>query len=466
MTMRQEKPWVLDGKKVLVVGAAATGIAAGRFLASKGAVVTLTDRMPESGFPGLREQMAEIGVNVEFGPHKEETFVNTDGIVLSPGVPVTLDVLKEARRRGVDIAAEIELAGWFLKAPLLAVTGTNGKSTTTTLIGSALEKWGKKAFVGGNLGTPLITAAAPPDDYEFIVAEVSSFQLKETVLFHPKVGVLLNLTEDHLDWHLDFEDYALSKGKLFSRQGPEDAAVANLDDPEVRKVLGESQAMRVLGFSMDPDRPAEAVWDGEKIRFKKEGQEETIVIEGASLWGDHGAQVLMAALLSVSFVGCPVEHFVDAVKSFKVLEHRMEFVCAVKGVRYINDSKATNAGAAAHALNACSRPVVLIAGGKDKGIDFGVLNDPIRKKAKAVVLFGEAAERMEQTFSGIVPIHRTADMQEAVSKAAALAEPGDIVLLSPACSSFDQYRNYEIRGADFKRAVNRLVKEENGVTRA
>ena len=465
MTLREEKPWVLDDRKILVVGAAATGIAASRFLASRGAVVTLTDRTPESGFPGLREQMAEIGVNVEFGPHREETFVNTDGIVLSPGVPVTLDVLQEARRRGVDVVAEIELAGWFIEAPLLAVTGTNGKSTTTTLIGSAIEKWGKKAFVGGNLGTPLITAAESPDDYEYIVAELSSFQLKETVLFHPKVGVLLNLTEDHLDWHPDFEDYALSKGRLFSRQGPKDAAVANLDDPEVRKIVDELKSVRVLGFSMDPGRPADAVWDGEKIRFKKDGREETIAIEGASLWGDHGAQVLMAALLSVSFVGCPVEHFVDAVKSFKVLEHRMEFVGAVNGVRYINDSKATNAGAVVHALNALSRPVVLIAGGKDKGIDFGVLNDPIRKKAKAVVLFGEAAGRMEQTFSGAVPIHRTADMQEAVFKAASLAGPGDVVLLSPACSSFDQYRNYEARGADFKAAVRRLMQKKSGETR-
>ena len=452
------EPWHLPGMKILVVGAARTGRAASRFLARRGAVVTLVDRSPEESFPGLRDELEPMGVHLKFGPHREDSFCSAQGIVLSPGVPLELEPLREPRARGIPVVAEIELASWFLDGPILAITGTNGKTTTTTLVGMALKLWGRRVFVGGNLGNPLINALELLPPPEMAVVEVSSFQLEAIQRFKPRVAALLNVTEDHLDRHPDLHSYARAKARIFENQGKGDVAVVNLDDPEALRALPPSPAMEVWGFSLGPADSAQAVWRGTAIQIRLPAGDMEVPCAGSGLSGPHGAQNLMAACLSVMAVGCPLESFLTAMRTFSGLEHRMERVGEIRGVRFINDSKATNVGAVIPALEACDRPVVLIAGGKYKGIDFTPLRDPVRRKARAVVLLGEAAERLAHALNGTVPLRRVRDMDDALAAALGLAEPGDVVLLSPACSSFDQYRDYEERGNHFKEAFRRMAK--------
>jgi UDP-N-acetylmuramoylalanine--D-glutamate ligase len=450
-------PWQLPGMKVTVVGAARTGRAAARFLASRGAVVTLVDRSPERAFPDLREELGPLGVRLEFGPHTEESFLGADGIVLSPGVPTELEQLQEARARGIRIVAEIELACWFLDAPILAITGTNGKTTTTTLVGMALERWGRRVFVGGNIGNPLINALEILPPPELAVVEVSSFQLEAIHDFRPRVAALLNLTEDHLDRHPTFEAYRRAKGRIFLRQGPGDVAVVNLDDPEVLRALPPSPAMEVWGFTLRTMEPAQAVWKDGEIHLRLPGGGPRIACASSSVGGPHGAQNLMAACLSVMAVGCPPEPFQAALRAFSGLEHRMEPVGEIRGVRFINDSKATNVGAVIPAIEACAQPVILIAGGKYKGIDFTPLRDPVLRKARAVVLLGEAAGQLAHALQGTVPLRQVQDMEGALAAAMQMAKPGDVILLSPACSSFDQYKDYEARGRHFKELFRRMA---------
>ncbi len=445
-----EIPWPLDGMEVLVVGAARTGVATSRFLATRGARVTLADSKAETAFFGLRRELEPLGVRLLFGPHEERDFLRADGIVLSPGVDPNLAVLRAARRKGVSLVAEIELASWFLEAPMLAITGTNGKTTCTTLLGMCLEAWGRRVFVGGNIGNPLINAVDASPSWEMAVVEVSSFQLEATERFRPKVAALLNLTEDHLDRHPTFEAYARAKGRIFRNQGAGDVAVVNLDDPEVIRLIPPSPRMELWGFTLLEGRPAQAAPAEGGISLRLGGAPTRLEVHRDCLSGPHGTQNLMAAALCAMAVGCPLEAVREGARTFSGLEHRMETVGEIRGVRFVNDSKATNVGAVLSALAACEGPVLLIAGGKDKGIDFTPLAEAVRAKAKAVILLGEAAARMAEALRGEVPLYMVEGMEEAVQKAVELARPGDTVLLSPACSSFDQYSDYTERGRHFK----------------
>lgn len=441
--------------KILVVGAARTGRAAARFLCGRGAMVRLVDRGEESRFPGLREELEPLGVRLEFGPHREEAFQWAQGIVISPGVPPEMELLKNAAARGCPVVAELELAFWYLRAPVVAVTGTNGKTTTTSLVGSILETWGKRVFVGGNIGNPLVQVLDCGFEPEVAVVEVSSFQLEGTFLFKPKVAALLNLTEDHLDRHPTMEDYRRAKSKIFSGQGSDDIAVVNLDDPGVLRALPADPVMKVWGFSLDQNK-AEARLKGDSIELTLGGSVQMVPLQNSSLVGPHGAQNSMAATLCALGMGAPLWAVSKALEEFKGLEHRMERVAVLDGISFVNDSKATNVGATIPGILTADGMVVWIGGGKDKGIDFKPLGEPLSRKARAAVLLGEAAEKIRQSLPLTFPVHLVKDMEEAVLLAFSLARPGDTVLLSPACSSFDQYRDYEERGRHFKEVVRRL----------
>ncbi len=458
VTRGVDAPWVLDGMAVVVVGGARTGRAAARFLAVRGARVILVERAPEKAHPGLRQDLEPLGVRCRFGPHEEGIFMEAQGIVVSPGVPWGMELLRRARDRGIPVVAEMELAAWFLEAPLVAITGTNGKSTTTTLVGKALEAAGHRVFVGGNIGRPLVEALEMSPAPQWAVVEASSFQLEGTERFHPRVAALLNLTEDHVERHPTLAEYRRAKARIFARQGPGDVAVVNLDDPEVMAAVPRPEAMAVWGFTLGGAAGARAAWDGEAVVLRGAAGEERLHVENPALRGPHGVQNLMAACLCATAAGCPTPVVREAVASFSGLEHRMEEVAKIRGVRFVNDSKATNVGAVIPALLGVSGRAVLIAGGKDKGIDFAPLRRPVQAKARAVVLLGEAAGALARALEGTVPLCRVADMAEAVPKAMELARPGDTVLLSPACSSFDQYRDYEARGRDFKTEVRHLAR--------
>jgi UDP-N-acetylmuramoylalanine--D-glutamate ligase len=455
-----DAPWRLEGMRVLVVGAARTGRAVARFLCRSRARVWLVDRGEEARFPGLREEMEPLGVTVEFGPHRQEPFLWAEGVVVSPGVPPDLQLLEDARRRGCPVVAELELAFWYLNVPIVAVTGTNGKTTTTTLVGRILEAWGKRVFLGGNIGHPLVLALDSEPGVEVAVVEVSSFQLEGTRLFKPRVAALLNLTEDHLDRHPTMEDYRRAKSRIFSRQGPGDVAVVNLDDPEVVAALPQAPSMEVWGFSLDGTRGLARLRDG-FMELRAVGQSLRVPLDNSSLGGPHGAQNSMAAALCALAMGCPAWAISRAFQEFRGLEHRMEKVAELRGVSFVNDSKATNVGAVIPALLGARGMVVWIGGGKYKGIDFAPLKEPLGRRARAAVLLGESAQRIQEALGEAVPVYMVRDMEEAVPLAFSLAKPGDTVLLSPACSSFDQYRDYEERGRHFKEIIN-LLRQEAG----
>jgi UDP-N-acetylmuramoylalanine--D-glutamate ligase len=454
------RPWELKGMKVLVVGAARTGRAAARFLCSRGAKVRLLDRGEESRFPGLREELEPLGVSLEFGPHREEPFSWAQGIVVSPGVPPDMELLQVAAARGCPVVAELELASWYLKAPMVAVTGTNGKTTTTTLVGSILQAWGKRVFVGGNIGNPLVQALDFGFEPEVAVVEVSSFQLEGTYLFRPKVASILNLTEDHLDRHPTMADYRKAKSRIFARQGSGDIAVVNLDDPEAMATLPAQPPMEVWGFSLD-EHKGQARPRGDSIELTLGGTRQMVPLQNSSLGGAHGAQNSMAAALCGLAMGAPLWAVSKTLGEFKGLEHRMEKVDILEGISFVNDSKATNVGAAIPGILAPEGRVVWIGGGKYKGIDFKPLGEPLRRKARAAVLLGEAAQKIRECLPPSLPVYLVKHMEEAVWLAFSLAKPGDTVLLSPACSSFDQYRDYEERGRHFKEVVRRLREQIN-----
>jgi UDP-N-acetylmuramoylalanine--D-glutamate ligase len=402
------------GKKFLVVGLARTGVALCRFLTEQGARVTVTDQAPPEALAGPRQDIAGLGVTEDLGVPQPE-WQGYDAIVLSPGVPPELPWLLAARAAGLPILGELEVASRFIYRPLLAVSGTNGKTTTTTLLGELLTASGQKPLVGGNIGTPVVSLLTQQDEANCLVLEVSSFQLDTTSRFHPQAAALLNITPDHLDRYPGgFDAYVASKARLFRRQGPADLRVLNADDPALQAL--NPNGGRAYYFSAT--RP---------------------LTDGA--WLDHGAiQVRLT----------------DRQATFPLDRIRLEWVADIRGVSYYDDSKGTNVGAVARSLAHFDRPVVLIAGGRDKDSDFSLLNDLIQTRVKALVLIGETRERLARIWQGLAPAYLADDMAAAVAQAAALADPGDVVLLSPACASFDMYRDYVHRGQTFQQVVRGL----------
>ena len=443
------------GKAVLVVGAARSGVAAARVLKGMGARVTLNDAKPEASLPGVGTLRAE-GIRVLAGGHPRHLFRETDLIVVSPGVPLSLPPLAEALAHGVPVMGELELAYRIARAPFLAVTGTNGKSTTTALVGEILREAGVGAYVGGNIGNALCADPEALVHAEVVVAEVSSFQLETVETFRPRWAALLNLTPDHLDRYESFEAYAAAKARIFRNQGPEDWLVLNQDDPRVVAMAGQARC-RVAFFSRRSPVACGVFAASGQIVSTLGGQREPILpVAALRLVGTHNLENALAAAALSLLAGCPVQAVARALARFPGLEHRMELVRELGGVRYINDSKGTNVGAVMRSLESLSGPVILIAGGLDKGSDFAPLVPLVRERVRLLVLLGAARERMARALSGAAEMAFVPSMEAAVELAARRAVPGDTVLLSPACASFDMFPDFEARGRCFKAAVHSL----------
>jgi UDP-N-acetylmuramoylalanine--D-glutamate ligase len=450
----------LKGKKVLVVGLGKSGLAAALFLRHRGAQVTVSDVRSAEALAKDIPALIEEGISVEAGGHGLLTFRRQDLIVVSPGVPVDTPELVQVRSFGLPVIGELELAARFLQGDVLAMTGSNGKTTTTTLAGEILKESGRHTLVGGNIGVPVVSLIEESTPSTWSVLEVSSFQLETTREFHPTIAVILNITPDHLDRHGTFENYALAKERIFARQTAEDFLVLNADNPRAA-AAAERAPSHVYWFSIHHPVP-QGAWvesgpEGDQVLFRaSEGSEpETILpVNAIGLKGAHNVENVLAAVCAARLAGCPASSVRGAVEKFKAVEHRLEFVSTLNGVDFYNDSKATNVDATEKAIAAFPGGIHLILGGKDKNSDYSILAPLLRERVRAVYTIGSAAQKIESHLRGVVPIHSCQTLDAAVKAAANAARPGDIVLLAPACSSFDQFESYEHRGRVFKELVH------------
>jgi UDP-N-acetylmuramoylalanine--D-glutamate ligase len=452
----------LFGKKVLVVGLGRSGVAAARLCAARGAQVTVTDKQPAEALTAALAQIPPAA-RQELGGHRAETFLASDIIVLSPGVS-PLPEVEAARQRGASITGELELASWFVDAPLVAITGTNGKSTTTTLCGAILAANGRPTFVGGNLGVPFAEAVGTPaaESGGACVLEVSSFQLETVVSFRPQVAVLLNISPDHLDRHPTLDAYVAIKARIFAAQTPADFAVVNLDDPLVETA---AKGIRSQCVPISTRRPlVTGGWiEGDVLCVRLPGGPiEYYPAHLPGLVGRHNLENALAALVAGRLAGALPAEARLALVAFRPLAHRMEMVGEVDGVFFYDDSKGTNVGAAVAAIDRFPRPVVLIAGGRDKGGSYEPLAQVMKQAGRGAVLIGEAAPKLREALAPVVPVEIAGSMEAAVAQAATMARSGDAVLLSPACSSFDMFRNYEHRAEVFRAAVKALMVQRGG----
>jgi UDP-N-acetylmuramoylalanine--D-glutamate ligase len=445
----------LNRKKVLVVGLARTGIATAKFLKAKGSFVTATEVKPKEEMKEAVEELKGMDIATEWGGHRKETFLKQEMIVVSPGVDLNIEPIQKAIQQGVQVISEIELACHFIHVPIIAVTGTNGKTTTTLLIGEMLKEDGRKVGVGGNVGEPLILFADGEGRWEVLVVEISSFQLEAIEDFRPQISVLLNITEDHLDRYPSYDDYIGAKMRIFANQNSGDLAVLNSDDPIVMRFGERIKARKVL-FSLKGKLDEGAFSNGRTISLRRAGNEEKYSLAKTPLKGVHNVENMMAALTAARIFGCSKKAIQGALNRFKGLEHRLEFVRETGGVRFYNDSKGTNVGSVVKSLQSFSEPVILIAGGKDKNGDLSPLEGLIRKRVKHLILIGEAKERMNRELGGLTDTVIAKSMEEAVLMARRKAKPGEVVLLSPACSSFDMFKDYKERGKIFKEAVFKI----------
>jgi UDP-N-acetylmuramoylalanine--D-glutamate ligase len=442
----------LKNKKIVVMGLGKTGVSLCRFLTEKGASVTVTDAKNASALGDLPETLKKMGATVVLGEHRDGLFDDQALIILSPGVPHTLLPLRQAVARGIPVIGEVELASWFIQEPIIAVTGTNGKTTVTTLVTEMLQASGKSLFTGGNIGTPLIDYVTGGEKKELVVAEISSFQLDTIESFKPAVAVLLNITDDHLDRYRNFDDYAASKMRIFENQDENGRAVIYGDDPLLRG-LSENVRSRQLYFGAKMESPLDAVISADQILLKTSGGSFSLEIKGLPLSGGHNYENIAAAALAALSAGASEAGIRTALSRFKGLPHRIEYVNEIHGVTFYDDSKATNVDAVVRALEAFSAPVLLIMGGRDKQGNFSLLKNHVKKHVKKIFLIGEAAPLIRKALDGCVDMDQAATMEEAVLKAHESALAGEVVLLSPACASFDMYRSYAHRGDDFRKAV-------------
>jgi UDP-N-acetylmuramoylalanine--D-glutamate ligase len=453
----------LKGKKVTVVGLARSGVAAAHLLDAVGAEVTVADAKDEAKLNEPLSHVDQSRIRVVTGAGYESALDGAQLVVISPGVPTELDILNKVRNRSVPVIGELELASRFITAPVLAVTGTNGKSTTVTLIGLLLKEHGKRVFVGGNLGTPLSEAAlktygseSQGSPYDYVVAEVSSFQLETIALFRPWIAALLNITPDHLDRYPALAPYVAAKGRIFENQTSDDYALLNYDD-ERALAFRNGVLAHALGFSQTGPVNEGAFLDGDELVLRFKGQRHSICkMSEIRIPGAHNVANAMAASMVAHVCGCPPDVMRRVLSTFPGLEHALELIRERNGVRFINDSKGTNVDATMKALESLDASIVLIAGGKDKGGDFGKLRDVVARRVKRLVLIGEAAPRIHQMLDGLKPISHASSFRDAVEIAAQSARSGEVVLLSPACASFDMFADYQDRGRQFKALVNGL----------
>jgi UDP-N-acetylmuramoylalanine--D-glutamate ligase len=454
--------------QVTVVGLARSGVGAARLLNHLGARVTLADRKEAQELTVILSQVDRSSIAVKVGAQYESALEGADLVVISPGVPTQLDALNRVRARGVRVIGELELASRFLTAPVVAVTGTNGKSTTVTLIGKFLQESGKRAFVGGNLGIAASEAALSSVQakagtvvpYEYVVLEVSSFQLETTEQFHPWIAAILNVTLDHMDRYASVDDYVAAKANIFANQTAGDYSLFNLDDARVAALRGRTKGT-VLGFSRSGATVSgvagATVLDGDLIVTTVRGRREEICRRSdMRLIGLHNVENVMAAVTYALLCGCSIEAIRAVLRSFPGLEHALEVVRERRGVRFVNDSKGTNVDAVLKALEGIDQPIWLIAGGRDKGGDFSRLEGAIRERVKGLILIGEAAGRIQDAMGDFDRCRPAATLRDAVELAAREAQPGEVVLLSPACASFDMFADYQDRGRQFKALVQGL----------
>lgn len=442
----------VTGQKVLVVGAARSGVAAAHLLARRGARVTLTDRKPQ--IPEEAE-LRGAGVTLELGAHHVKTFENANLIVMSPGVPIDLPEVVSAKASGVPVIGELELASRWLQGPIVAITGTKGKSTTTTLVGRMLEASGRKVLVGGNIGVPVSAQVDASTKETVHVIEASSFQLEATDTFRPWIAALLNFSPDHLDRHPDEASYAAAKQRIFANQQPDDWAVVNADSTEATQMAMNVRA-RVVRYGVDNPTGDVHVGNGFVWQRTSEGDIPLLPLAAMQLQGRHMLSNVVAATTISHLAGATGAALARALNGFHGLEHVMEVIASKGGVRFVNDSKATNVDAAAKSIESFEK-VVAIIGGKYKGGDFRDLATPLRKHGRAVVAIGEAKPLVRDALSDVVPVLDAKSLKEAVQRAYELAQPDGVVLLAPACSSFDMFADYADRGRHFKDEVKRLI---------
>jgi UDP-N-acetylmuramoylalanine--D-glutamate ligase len=454
----------LAEKNIAVVGLGKTGIALARFLNKRGASVIATDIAAEEDLGSQMQELRQMGISLELGRHRPQTLLAADLIVLSPGVPHTIEPVVRAREKGTAVMGEIELASRFIKEPIVAVTGTNGKTTTTELVGHMLEGSGLKVFVGGNIGNPLIGYADEDRKADVIVAEISSFQLDTIARFRPQVAVLLNITIDHLDRYPDFDAYAASKMRLFENQQAGDIAVLNGLDPLVRSLTGNLQSKKLI-YPQTEENEDGAVINGSQVRFHIDdpgplavnGQRQwSLELSRTKLRGRHNQENACAASLAAIAAGARPAAIQEAINNFRGGAHRLEYIVTQDKVEFYNDSKATNVDAVIRAIQCFSQPVVLIMGGLDKGSNFEPLRDIFPRHIKRLIVMGKAAGLIQTALGDLTPPIRAASMTQAVKLARRAASPGDVVLLSPGCASFDMYDSYARRGDDFRREVLHL----------
>jgi UDP-N-acetylmuramoylalanine--D-glutamate ligase len=452
----------LKNKRVLVVGLGRSGVASAFFLQEHGAKVIVSDSKSEAQLQSEVPALLDRGISIETGRHGERTFRDQDLIVVSPGVPSDQPQLQHARSLGIPVIGEVELAFRFLQGKVLAITGSNGKTTTTTLVGEILAKSGKKTLVGGNIGTPVISLAGQSTADSMVALEISSFQLESIQQFRPWIATILNITPDHLDRHHTFQAYVDAKARIFENQHTGDFAVLNADDPTCVALKDKIKAS-LLWFSRRQPVENGTFLRDEQIIFRQNGQEQAILSRSdIQLKGEHNLENVLAAVAMTMIAGCTPQQVREAVKEFRAVEHRLELVATINGITFYNDSKATNVDATVKALESFPGNIHIILGGKDKGSDYTVLNPLLRERAKRVYLIGAAADKIASQVQNSTAVVRSGTLERAVRQAFEGAKSGDVVLLAPACASFDQFNSYEHRGRVFKELVRSLTPVTTG----
>ena len=458
------EPLDVKGKRVLVVGLGKSGVASAQFLHERGARVTASDAKAEDDLRADIRTLLDLGITVETGGHGERTFRQQDLIVVSPGVPTNVPQLAQARAMGIPVIGEIELASRFLRGHIVAITGSNGKTTTTALAGDVIAWGGYESQVGGNIGTAAISLVHQATDDTYNVLEVSSFQLETIQTFHPEIAVVLNVTPDHLDRHGSFDAYLAAKQRIFANQVSGDYAVLNADDEQCARMAQGIKA-QVRWFSRKREVAEGAfVREGRIFHRDSGGEREIMPAAEITLQGAHNLENVLAAVCVGMIIPCEPHRIRAAVKEFKAVEHRLEYVATINGVRFYNDSKATNVDATIKALESFPANIHIILGGKDKGSPYTVLQPLLQERAKRVYTIGAAAAKIEKEIAGAAEIVQAGTLDVAVRRAFESASPGDIILLAPACASFDQFESYEHRGRVFKELVQTLADKKQAIS--
>lgn len=444
-------------RKILVVGFGKSGVSSARYLIGKGAKVTIGDIKPEDKLDkSLLDEVRHAGAALEAGEHRIETFLNSDMIIVSPGVPLNIRPLAEAAKAGIPVYGELEIASRMFDTPVLAVTGTNGKTTSVTLLGEIIKNAGLKLFEGGNIGTPLMDYAAKGAGADYVLVEVSSFQLDTMEEFSPAVSLILNITPDHLDRYESFDDYARSKFSIARNQGKGQYTVLNDDDPLLKNFHPDS-GTEIIRYGIERAEGRNAWMEGKKLAVYMPGKADcSFNIEGFMLPGKHNISNLMGVVLVALCSGIDRKYIQETLSDFKGLHHRIEHVFSMKGVDFYDDSKATNVDAAVKSLETFERPVILVAGGIHKGGDYSPLVEASKSRVKKGIFIGEARFRLGEAFDSVIPYEYGKDMKDAVKRAFCAADKNDVVLLAPACSSFDMFTDYTHRGRVFREEAESL----------